>query len=225
MRPGTGAHGQLWGLFPHLSIPVFRLDERLELFFRVGTGLGYAQRPHDSFDNPSENALGSYWNNITQFKLGANMALGQHYQLGIGGHLTHFSNGGFELPNYGMNIPGAYISVGYLPKKITKQRFSTQKTDKSPAHRWGAALQTSAARIEYVAVDGPKYLLWSASVAGTYMLHRYNRWYVGIETEYNAGAAAWLHNNTLLGNDREDAVRGARRLGVFLAYTCNTAIM
>ncbi len=217
LQPGDGAHGNIIGVMPHLSIPLLKWRKVGQVFFRVGSGLAYAQQPHNTFDRPIGNALGSHWNNITQFRLGGQLTLAQRYQLGIGAHLTHISNGGFELPNFGMNIPGAYLSLGYGTQKRADNPLFLKKTKKIIGHRWGAALQTSASRIEFIATDGPKYFVWSASLAATYLQHRYNRWYAGLETEYNAGVAAWLYNNTLLGNDQEQANRGARRLGVFVA--------
>ena len=215
-NPGAGAHGQITGFLPHLTLPLFRFPN-WGGFFRVGTGVAYAQSPHSSFDNPGENALGSHFNNITQFRLGVTGVIKNHWSLGAGVKLTHFSNGGYEQPNFGMNIPGFYASAGYVPVKATffpKNRIISKK---NVSRRWGAAFQSSAARIEYVSVDGPKYLLWAASGAATFMVHRFNRAYAGVEVEHNNGVEAWLFNNTLLGNSRAEARRGARRLGIFVA--------
>jgi hypothetical protein len=216
LSPGQGAHRNIVGFFPHLTLSLFRYSS-WEAFFRVGTGVAYAQNPHSSFDNPDENALGSYINNITQFRFGVQGTIKNKWILGGGFHLTHFSNGGYEQPNFGMNIPGFYASLGYKPAKASFLPKSQIISKKNVSRRWGAAFQSSAARIEYVSIDGPKYLLWAASGAATLMVHRFNRAYAGVEVEHNNGVEAWLFNNTLLGNSRAEAHRGARRLGVFVA--------
>ena len=213
-QPGAGAHGHLFGFFPHLTLRLARMN-KWGAFFRVGTGIAYAQRPHSTFDNPNENALGSHFNNITQYRVGLVGQAGQHWQIGLGFKLTHFSNGGYEQPNFGMNIPGFYCAVNRLKAPVLFQQQLA--VNMRPHRRWGAALQMNLSQIEYVSPDGPKYLLWACSGAGTYMFHRYNRGYFGAELEHNNGVEAWLFNNTLLGNDRDAASKGARRLGVFVA--------
>jgi hypothetical protein len=35
--------------------------------------------------------------------------------------LTHFSNGSFKLPNYGLNIPAVNVGIAYLPIKPNRQ--------------------------------------------------------------------------------------------------------
>lgn len=213
---GNGAHGNQVGVFPHMTLSMAQF-KHFGVYFRIGTGVSYTQRPHDSFTNPNENALGSYWNNITQFRFTATGQLTPHLQVSTGASLTHFSNGGFELPNFGMNIPSFVLSVGYHKQRIDRKKFNTITAPKSNTRRLGAQINTNLSRIEYVSQDGPKYLVWSVAGAATYLIHRYNRIAVGAEWEHNNGVEAWLFNNTLLGNDRSDAQRGANRLGLFVA--------
>jgi Lipid A 3-O-deacylase (PagL) len=215
-NPGKGAHGNLVGMFPHMTLSLAQL-KHFGVYFRVGTGMAYTQRPHDSFTNPNENALGSYWNNITQFRFTATGQLTPHWQVSTGVSLTHFSNGSFELPNFGMNIPSFVLSLGYHKRPIDRKKFNTIIPQKSHTRRLGGQINSNFARIEYVSLDGPKYLVWSVTGAATYLLHRYNRIAVGAEWEHNNGVETWLFNNTLLGNDRSDAHQGANRLGLFVA--------
>jgi hypothetical protein len=215
-NPGEGAHGNLVGLFPHMTLSLAQL-KHFGVYFRVGTGLAYTQRPHDSFTNPNENALGSYWNNVTQFRFTATGQLTPNLQASTGVSLTHFSNGGYELPNFGMNIPSIVLSLGYHKQRIDRKKFNTIVAKNSTTRRLGVQINSNISRIEYVSLDGPKYMVWSVAGASTYLLHRYNRVAVGAEWEHNNGVEAWLFNNTLLGNDRSDAHRGANRLAVFVS--------
>ena len=215
-NPGKGAHGNLVGVFPHMTLSLAQF-KHFGVYFRVGTGVAYAQRPHDSFTNPNENALGSYWNNVTQFRFTATGQLTPHLQASTGVGLTHFSNGSFELPNFGMNIPSFVLSLGYHKRPINRKNFNTITVQQHNKRRLGGQINSNFARIEYVSLDGPKYLVWSVTGAATYLLHRYNRIAAGAEWEHNNGVESWLFTNTLLGNDRSDAHRAANRLGVFVA--------
>ncbi len=213
-QPGAGAHGNLFGFLPYLSLPVKRFQHG-GVYFRLGSGVGWASRPYDAFSNPGENALGTHWNNVTQFRLGGDWQKGR-WRLAYGAMLTHFSNGGYALPNYGMNIPGGYLGVAYTHDDRSVV-FPAGKADKKPGRRWGATIQSGLARIEYVNFDGPKYAVWLASGAVTWKINRFNRLAMGMDWEKNNGVKAWLINNTVLAGGRSAAAKGAQRQGVFLA--------
>jgi hypothetical protein len=216
LHPGAGAHGNLIGVFPHLTIPLMRFG-RSGIFFRVGSGIGWATRPYNAFTNATENALGVHWNNVTQFRLGGECAVIPHWRASFGVVLTHFSNGGYALPNFGMNIPGGFAGIVYAPHFSGKSDLPKLLVQKRPTRRWGTTLQAGMARIEYVSVDGPKYAVWILSGAITFKVHKFNRLALGMDWEKNNGVKAWLLNNTLLPGGRSAADKGAQRTGVFLA--------
>jgi len=209
LYPGPEAHGLLTGLFPHLSLPLLR-SRWVQAYFRVGTGLGWTSHPHDSFKNPSANALGSYLNNCTQFRFSATVPTGQYWKWELAAAFTHFSNGGYELPNLGMNFPGVYTGWVYAPegnKNYSAGAISNKQIDR----KWGWTLQAGFAKLEYGVLDGPKYAQWSASAAITRYLHRYNRMGMGMEVEQHEGLEAWILANGNLSS------LGATRSGIFLS--------
>lgn len=214
LQPGDEAHGNLIGLFPHLSLQAVRFRNG-GVYFRVGSGVGWATRPYNAFSNPGENALGSHWNNITQFRCGAKWGRG-HWAVEAGAVLTHFSNGGLVLPNFGMNMPGFFAGVAYSPVDAQKIQIR-QHVSKKPGRRLGVNFQSGFSGIEYIAIDGPKYAVWMLSGALTFKLHKYNRLAAGVDWEKNKAVEAWLLNNTLLPGGRDGAAKGAQRTGVFLA--------
>lgn len=214
IQPGSDAHGSLIGLFPHLTLPAVKFRGG-GVYFRVGSGVGWATRPYDAFSNPSQNALGSNWNNITQFRCSAKWGR-RHWTGEAGAMLTHFSNGGLVLPNFGMNMPGFFAGMTYAPADL-RQFHTRQQVSKKPGRRWGFNFQSGFSGIEYIAIDGPKYAVWMLSGAFTMKLHKYNRLAVGFDWEKNKAVEAWLLNNTLLPGGEAGAAKGAQRTGLFLA--------
>ncbi len=190
---GDSAHGAAWGLVPNLTVPIF-WGKNWAATFRFGTGLAYVTRPYDYFSNPRQNALGSHWNNVTQFRVGAEARLSGHLRVLAGGSFTHFSNGGTELPNYGVNLPGGYLGIAYSPENEPLVRKRT--VNRTPEKRFGALAHVGLAYVEYSVLDGPRYPIWSASLAGTWQMNRVNRWLLGLDWEFNGAIAAWFYQTS-----------------------------
>lgn len=94
---------------PYLSLPLAK-DDHQALHLRFGWGIGYITRPFDREDNYKGQAIGSHFN--------VNMPLGLEYsrrfgrtELAVGLCIEHQSNGAFKVPNLGINVPSAQISL------------------------------------------------------------------------------------------------------------------
>lgn len=212
---GEGSHGDAYGFLPNLSVPIIR-SGWFTAFFRLGTGLARVSRPYDYFTNPGQNAIGSHWNNITQFRLGGEARLSDHLRLHAGGALTHFSNGGAALPNYGINLPSAYLGLAWSPKPLRESDFLPASSDKHASRRFGGYFQTGLAIIEYGVYDGPKYPVRTAAAAGYFYFNRVNRVALGVDYEFNKAVYAFGVQSGEFENERS-ARRGATRLAVFIS--------
>ena len=212
---GDGSHGDACGLLPNLSIPIIRAGW-FSAFFRLGTGLAWVTHPYDYFDNPGQNALGSHWNNITQFRVGVEIRLDDHFRLNTGIALNHFSNGASSLSNYGINIPSGWAGVAWSPKPVRESDFLPAQSDKKALRRFGGILQAGFANIEFGAFDGPKYPVWAGAAAGFYHLNRVNRLLLGIDYEFNKAVYEFGLNSAEFENEAI-AQKAATRLAVFIA--------
>lgn len=212
---GEGSHGDAFGLLPHLSVPIVRAGW-FATFFRLGTGLAWVTRPYDYFDNPGQNAIGSHWNNITQFRLGGEARLGDHFRLNAGVALNHFSNGSSRLPNYGINIPSGYLGLAWSPRPVREKDFLPAQTDKRAGRHFGGMLQAGFANIEYGVFDGPKYPVWTGTAAGMYHFNPVNRALLGLDYEFNKAIYEYGLQSADFENETE-ARKGATRLGIFVA--------
>ncbi len=185
---GREAHGAAWGVLPHLTIPVWR-HHRWLTFLRIGTGVGYVTHPYDSFSNPKENAIGSHWNNLTQFRLGCAYRLNRYWLLHAGAMLSHFSNGATKLPNFGINLPAYFFSMSSSPARQEAAPFLPANSPNLAERRWGMLLSLGFAQVEYAVIDGPKYAVWSASAGALFYLNRLDRLTLNLEGEYHSAVA------------------------------------
>jgi hypothetical protein len=214
---GQGSHGQARSILPYLVIPITGKGG-FSTYFQVGSGLAWVRRPYDSSSNPTQNAISSRWNNITQFRLGAALPLWQQrYLLQVGASLSHFSNGGGKLPNFGINIPSGFCALVWRPRALPRSAYLPPPPSRKVAtRRWGLLAQSGLALVEYSAVDGPKYPVWVGTLSGFFRLNTVNRLHLGVEWERN-GAVEAFGRHTYLFADERQARLGASRLSLLVA--------
>lgn len=190
---GAGNHGDAFAVQPYVNIPIVRANRFLAIF-RVGSGPAWITRPYDYFKNRNQNAIGSHLNDMVQFRLGAEYRLSPQLRVQTGAALTHFSNGGSALPNYGINLPSGYAGLIWSPKPFLESEFLYTDISKKAKRRFGARVDAGIAFSEYNTFDGPKYLIQTGSVAGMFYLNQVNRAMLGLDYEYNKAVYAWgLH--------------------------------
>lgn len=98
-----------------------------DLLFKIGTGLVYSSNPFNLDSNFKNNALSSWLSYVMQGRIGYNFRIRENLKLNTGITLTHFSNGGFKLPNSGINI--ITYNVGFsqsLGENIPVYRFTSE---------------------------------------------------------------------------------------------------
>lgn len=212
---GTGNHGHAFAAIPWLNVPVFT-SGRMRVNFRVGSGAAWVSNPYNWWDNPQQNAIGSHFNNITQFRLGSEARLNAHANLLLGGSFTHFSNGGIALPNFGVNILSAWVGATWSPKPLKNEMYKPAGgSRKNIAQRWGGLFQTGYAAVQIATFDGPKYPVKAAGVSLFYHFNRLHRASAGIDYEMNVGVREWGLHSALFA-DEAAARRGATRLAWFV---------
>jgi hypothetical protein len=98
--------------------PVVAFGKRLQFTIRTGTGLSYHTKIYDEISNPS--AL--FFSTRVSFPMFVSARFkyktGNHVYITLTGCYNHISNGGFKLPNKGMNFPMLAGGLEYFPKKI-----------------------------------------------------------------------------------------------------------
>ncbi len=104
--------GNPMALYGFFGIPVFRL-KKLELYSELQLGVAWNWEHYDSLNNPSNIAIGSDIMLYVDVGVNAFYPITKNLDLGIGFSFTHFSNGGFERPNQGLNLVAPSIELKY----------------------------------------------------------------------------------------------------------------
>ena len=95
-----------------LGIPIKRWD-KLEIYTELQLGLASNWIQYDPDTNPKNIAIGSDLTSHLNFGFKAFYPIGEKLDLGAGVSFTHFSNGGLERPNYGINHWAPYFDLKY----------------------------------------------------------------------------------------------------------------
>jgi hypothetical protein len=209
---GTGL-----ALYPTLNLKMFSY-KTLRADMVIGSGLGWVSRPYNTLTNPLNNAVGSHWNNLTQFKWIATLPLNAHWKSFGGFSFSHFSNGSRQLPNYGINLVAATAGVQYTPNPLTSKDFIHHNSlnDKVIRH-WGIQIKSDIAWVASQLPDGPKYPIYIETIAGMYERNPSTRWYVGMDYEQNRAVYEFsLH--ALNVHTAAEARLEATRFAPFLAH-------
>lgn len=212
---GAGSHGRAFGFLPWLNVPVWR-SARFETNFRIASGVAYVTQPYDWWKNRQQNAIGSHWNNVTQFRISAEAALNSHARLLAGACFTHFSNGGIALPNFGINILSAWVGAAWSPQALRPAQFrQAGASRKVVSRRIGLLGQAGFTAVQIATFDGPKYPVWTGALSVFYRFNRLHRASAGLDVEHNHSIRVWgLHSARFA--DEVSARRGATRLAWFV---------
>ena len=104
--------GYPMALYGFFGIPIVRLN-KFELYTEFQFGLAWNWQHYDSISNPNNIAIGSGLTVYLDIGLNAYYPITKNLDLGLGLSFTHFSNGGFERPNRGVNLVAPSIELKY----------------------------------------------------------------------------------------------------------------
>lgn len=143
-RPLTGIGFQYWNLgndkelgnaytlFPQILFPLNH-SPHLRFSTRIACGLGYIEKTFDRLENHKNVATSTHINCMISFGLYARTLVKKKTQIVTGIEFTHMSNGGFKVPNLGLNIPTLNLGVSHFfgqrtpvyPERKVKENRST----------------------------------------------------------------------------------------------------
>ncbi len=104
--------GNAHAVFPYVNYPIIH-NNKNELNFRVGLGLGYLTKHFDRLENYKYIAIGSHINAAINLMAEYRWRVTPRINVALGLALMHFSNGSTKTPNYGINTPSANLAFAY----------------------------------------------------------------------------------------------------------------
>ena len=206
--------GSAYGILPNINIPI-RSPKDWKFYFQMGTGVAYLTQEFSEINNPTYNAIGSHVNTIAKFEFTASHRLNNLWILNGGFSVTHYSNGGSHLPNFGLNIPAISIGARYEPKPVLRKDFIDHEITKDAVKKFGFTAHFALGYRERIISGGPSYPVYIGSIGGLYYLNRVNRLIGGVEYEFNKGVYEFGVHTFQFASEKE-ARRKSSRVMVYL---------
>jgi len=179
--------GSGYGVYPNIAFALLRQPKTL-LYFRAGTGLAFLDRPYHVLDNPTNNVIGSKLNNLTVFRVGADWRLTDQLKIFTAATYLHYSNGHWQNPNLGINVPSLAAGVKYLFHP-PKNPLPSLPTDSLPtdARKFHFHVRMGLAFNEHAGPGGPKFPLYNAALYASMHTSAINRLFAGVDYSFNTG--------------------------------------
>ena len=111
----TNELGNPGALYWFFNAPFVRF-KKWSINYSIGSGISFNWKPFDGVENPYNNAMGSPRAGFVDAGIYFNFQLGNHFDLSTGITLNHSSNGAGKVPNLGINMVGARLSLKYIFK-------------------------------------------------------------------------------------------------------------
>ncbi len=184
--------GSAFAIFPTGTFSIMR-RKRGYIQFQLGTGLAYLTKSYDPNSNPSNNAIGSKINNITALRFDGGYKLNKNTNIHLGVGFTHFSNGGSQKPNLGINIISGVVGIKYTPNAVPQEEYIFDEEFLNvPQKRWGFQMHFDMAYKEFATYGGPRYPIYIGSLGTVFHFNAVNRMVFGFEAEYNVGVYHYI---------------------------------
>lgn len=106
--------GRPFSAYGVLGVPIKRW-KKLELYSEFQFGTAWGWNKYDSITNPKNIAIGGGMTVHLDVGLKAVYVLNRNLDLAAGISFNHFSNGGFERPNRGLNLVSSVLELKYHP--------------------------------------------------------------------------------------------------------------
>ena len=208
--------GQNFSIVPNLAFNN-RRGKRFWLQTRFGMGFSYFTKHYNAITNPTNLVVGSSITNMTFIALDGQFKLSSHFNFNIGLATMHFSNGHYQLPNLGANIPSATIGISYFPTarpQYYKRDSITRLVKKLlfninvgyGRHEFGGATK---------ATGGPKYNVFQAALYVSKRWRKVSNVHAGVFVSYYADYYDFITSEELF--DKQQRLK-AMVVTVFLGH-------
>lgn len=127
----TNYKGSLFGGFLFIDIPVLTIGKS-SLETSVGMGVTLNCNNYDIPDYPDFMQGSSYANVYSHIALGYLYKVNSHFNIGAGVRFQHFSNGGWQYPNNGLEMTSGEIKLQYTPQAM--EQYAKSKTTQAENH-------------------------------------------------------------------------------------------
>ncbi len=184
--------GSAYGFFIQMRLP-FSVHQKWNHALNLGSGVGYVSKAFDVENNRFNTAIGSKINAGIFFEYNYRRWLSDRLQLDLGFRMTHYSNGAYQIPNLGLNMPGLCIGLSYdaskkdrrIVKTPPKYKLMERKSNETQIVIIGAVRESFPA-------TGPKYGVFGLGITENLRFSDRSSFVTGFEFFYNASLGKQL---------------------------------
>ncbi len=202
------------GMVPYVSARFFKFGP-IEMFGRMGLGIGYISKKWDGYFNPMNNIIGSHLNSNAVFRIGFAIDAHKSFEIRPSFSFNHFSNGASQYPNLGINVMAFQLGILHKNNPLSKNDYLIP--DSLPTRHKGIRFSAySGLGIKEIGrtYRGPKYAVLLNSIEGGLFLKPTNVLKLGITHEYHQSEYDFfVHSSGNLSNNE-----GTKRANKFLFY-------
>lgn len=183
-------------IMPNITADFFHKGN-WRIFGRLGVGFAIITKPYHIINNPLNNMIGSYLNNITAFRVGFAWRVHKNIEIRPSASFTHSSNAASQFPNLGINVPSLQIGICYTPNPIEKTDIIKVPKDSLPKHNWQPQFSVvgGLGYREQSTQRGPKYLVYHFMADAGIYITRNQKIKAGFEVEYIQSIHEFMRHN------------------------------
>ncbi len=209
---GSDILGQSLGLFIYSDFYLMR-RRKFETIFKIGSGVGFHNKPYDNENNHKNVAVSSTITNNIQARLGLNYKLTDRWRLTGAITVTHFSLAAYSQPNKGVNITSANLGTTYLVSKNVPAYIPLDENyqyDKSLKYN----VNFSYGLKEIRPIGGQKYSVYVLTFYINKQVSRTNILNLGIDVFSNSALIEEMKNSGQFSEDYPDH----KRIGIMAGH-------
>ena len=170
----------------------------------LGIGLAYNTTPFDSVSNPNNILIGSRITNMSFVKLHWERKITNKLVFNTGIALFHCSNGHYQVPNVGLNMPTGYAGINYLFSNDTEIYKRQNKTRTKNPIKLNVQFGLGVHELAWTdkPVGTPKYNIYTFSLFASKRIGIVNNYIPGISCKYYTSYHNYIVQNDYLdGNE------------------------
>lgn len=202
------------GILP--SIRMIQRYRKFKIHYHLGIGLAHVSRPFNAVTNPTNNVIGSKFNNLTMLQIALAYQISKQWQLLGTLSFTHYSNAKVQTPNLGINIPALGINLRYSPNGTPeKNQLISQEKNPLVKRPLKFNLKLGHAFVEDGKPGGPRYSVLIGNIFLSKRISIASQIQGGIEANYYQFIYHFIHNQAAFTN--KERLR-ASKVAVFGGY-------
>ena len=148
----TNELGNPISVFTYFSAPFVR-GKKLTFNYEIGLGLTFNWNNFDPINNPNNIAISEEQSVHIQTGLNLQYQLSEHFSVGAGYGLYHFSNGHLKSPNLGLNMQALELNLRYHVNNVPYSFIKNTVPDYEKHYEWDISFYGGAQNVIYSGDD------------------------------------------------------------------------